>query len=253
MPCEKYSTRLNDWAMDAALGALSAEREAEFRTHIEECASCREAFEHARAVSAAIDRGVESIVAAAPSAHFDSHLRARLAAERRPSRTVQLWPAWAPAAAVLAAAALLLFATVLRSTHRTSPRDATPTVASRPQPSATPPSAVAVNSASQSSPLQSTPARSSPARSPRHADAARASVQPPARPAEPEVLVEPGQFAAIEAYAEVLKSGRIDGKKMLAAQQQLENPLEIKPLEFAPLQKPIADPADAPAIDSSRP
>ena len=66
--------------------------------------------------------------------------------------------------------------------------------------------------------------------------------------AEPEVLVEPGQLEGAMQLADALRSGRIDGAKLIAAERQLYAPLEIKPLEIVPLSppEPVA-PEDTPS------
>jgi hypothetical protein len=259
MPCEKYSGRMKALIADAALGALSPQREADLRAHIADCASCRGAFDAAQAVYSAIDRGLASLVATAPSPQFELRLRARLAAEATPSRARQFWPAWAPVAAgALAVAALLFVALLLNSPRHVAP-NATPHIANRLQPNpATPPAlgsptvALAMNP-----PRQLTPAPHSP-REHAGSPVRRVARRAPTHPTEPEVLVEPGQFAAIRAYANAINSGIIDSNQVLAAQQQLRMPLDIAPLdiesaEIAPLKKPDSDDATPRSGDSNRP
>jgi hypothetical protein len=259
MPCEKYSGRMRALIADAALGALSPEREVELRAHIADCASCRGAFVEARAVSKAIDSGVASLVATAPSPQFESRLRARLAAEATPSRARQFWPAWAPVAAgALAVAALLFVALLLNSPRHVAP-NATPHIANRLQPNpATPPAlgsptvALAMNP-----PRQLTPAPPSP-REHARGSALRFARRAPTHPAEPEILVEPGQFAAIVQYSEALASGAIKSDQVIAAEQALEKPLEIKPLDIKPVEIAPLESADSEAgpkrsTDSGRP
>ncbi|HKS80495.1 MAG TPA: zf-HC2 domain-containing protein [Candidatus Acidoferrales bacterium] len=256
MPCEKYSAGLKNWMADAALGALSPEREADLRAHIEECAACREAFDEARATFSAIDRGIESLVNGAPSAQFEVRLRARLAAEPAPRRFWQLWPAWVPATAGAFAVAGLLLVALLWHSPRPASRNTTPPVANRVQPNhATPPApepALALNP----------PASLTPVPPPRHehagSPARRVAQRAPAHPAEPEVLVEPGQFAAIVQYSEALASGAIKGDQVIAAGRAMEKPLEIKLLEIKPAAIAPLDDSDAktstlPSENSNRP
>lgn len=236
MPCEKYSARMKDYLADAGLGTLPPDREAEAVAHFANCAACRDAFHQAQALYAAVDRGVGDLVSSEPSAQFQSRLRARLAAEPAPSRARQFWPAWAPVAAgALAVAAVVFFALRTHSPRPTNP-SASPTIANRIRPGTAP--EVAVISPSQLAPAE-----------PSH----RAHSNRAARPAEPEVLVEPGQLVAIEAYVEATRSGRVNGKEILAEQQQMESPLEIKPLEFAPLEKLDSDAPSGTSDDSGRP
>jgi len=52
---------------------------------------------------------------------------------------------------------------------------------------------------------------------------------------QPEILVLPGQLGAILQFASAVRSGKIDGQQLLAAQEESEKPLEIVPIEIAPL------------------
>jgi hypothetical protein len=52
---------------------------------------------------------------------------------------------------------------------------------------------------------------------------------------QPEILVLPGQLVAILQFASAVRSGKIDGQQLLAAQEESEKPLEIVPIEIAPL------------------
>lgn len=253
MPCEKYSGRMKALIADAALGALSPEREADLRAHIGDCASCRGAFDEAQAVYSAIDRGVASLAATAPSPQFELRLRARLAAEATPSRARQFWTAWAPAAGALAVAALLFVALLLNSPRHVAP-NATPRVANRVQPSTTTPpaSGSATVALAMNPPRRLTPAPHSPrehAGSPIRRVARRA----PTHHTEPEVLVEPGQFAAIVQYSEALASGAIKSDQVIAAEQDMEKPLKIKPLELAPLEKLDSNVPSGASANSGRP
>lgn len=59
-----------------------------------------------------------------------------------------------------------------------------------------------------------------------------------AAPEIPEVIVEPGQMAAVMQFAQALKNGQIDGAKLLADLKAADQPLKIKPLVIAPLETP---------------
>jgi len=230
-PCEKYT----DWIADAATGGLAPGREPELLAHAAECDACREAYEHARQIAASVDRAVESLVSGEPSAHFDTRLRARIAAERIAARPN--WAAWAPIAAGVFALAALLLILVLR-TQRTN----TPSIANngRSDP-------LSSQSPNQPSPgagqIRSAPTAARPLTVAKH----------PKSPAQPEVLVPPGQLAAIVQFAAAVRSGRIDGGELLAAQEQTNAPLEIKPLEIIPLVQPQPDVAPDATADSGRP
>jgi len=65
--------------------------------------------------------------------------------------------------------------------------------------------------------------------------------------------VPPGQFEAVMQFADAIRSGRIDGKQLLAAEQETDKPLKIKPLEIAPLVEPSSDISPKQPADSGRP
>lgn len=238
MACEKYSS----WMTDAALGKLVPGREPEFLAHVAECDACRAACQYAREVAAFVDRGVESLVSAEPSTGFNARLRARIAAEHVPARFN--WLAWTPIAAGALALVVLLAVLLSRAPHLTD----SPSVASNSQP----PSALSHPSnplppgvSVQDHPLVA------PVASRVHSIAKRAKPQP--QPEVPEIIVPPGQLAAIVQFADAVRAGHIDGEKLLAAQQQGAEPLEIEPLEIVPLAPPQPDVAPDGTEDSGRP
>ena len=223
---EERASKMKHWTQDAlmsaALGELVPARDAELCTHIAECVVCRGALRSARAACAAVSAGLELLVAGAPTSQFEARLRARLAAEPEPSRALFAWMHWAPVAVgAVTVAAVLLFALRVHSPLRPSP-NATALVADHIQPG--PALQIATSPPSQQS-------RRSPSR---RAHASHAASSADARSSEPEVLVEPGQFAAIAQYSAALASGTIHGDQVIASQQELEKPLEIKFLEIKP-------------------
>lgn len=228
--CDKY----RDWLTDAALGSLAPGREPELLAHAAECDACREAYDQVREASAfadAIDRGVASLVSGEPSPHFNSRLRARIAGEASASRIA--WRAWAPIAGMAAAVAVVLAVFVLRLHEMVPAAPAVPAMTvNRPAPASSPTSSRALS-----------PDEAADSRVPNHALAAanQPSRTPRASSSEPEVLVDPGELAAVIHFADAIRAGRIDGAKLVADEQQLEAPLEIKPLEIAPLSPPQPD------------
>ena len=248
---------MKDWIGEAALGELAPARERELLAHAQECGECREAYQDARALRAFVDRCVASLVSGPPSPQFEARLRTRLAAEPAPRRSWQLWPAWVHATAgAFAVAALLLVALLWHSPRPANPNTTAP-VANRvqPSPATAPPAPEPALALNPRAPL----AQSS---SSRHEHASnqvrRIAQRAPARAAAPEVLVEPGQFAAIEAYAEATRTGRVDGKEILADQEKMRRPLEIKPIEIkavdiAPLESADSDAGPKPFAGSRRP
>lgn len=249
--CEEYG----DWMIDAALGALAPERECAFAAHIAQCEPCRKAYEQARQFAVAIDRGVESLVAGEPSPQFAARLRMRIADEQPTSRFA--WLTWKPAAALALASILAVAGIVWIARHHNSTRNAIPfaraiaavrTAPSQVSSAATPHSGTQVNSQTRSSLSARAPAEpgrtgSPPAVQPRRVAVARLVLRRHAdpranSPAEPEVIVPPGQVEAVMQLAAAIRSGRIDGKELLTAQKQMEQPLKIESIDIPPVAKP---------------
>jgi hypothetical protein len=224
MSCEKYS----GWLTDAALGELKAEREPELLAHAMECAACRDALGHARAVHEFVDRGVAALVAGEPSPYFATNLRRRIAQESEPLRFP--WRAWAPAiAGVLALAVALVVMVARRPVHDGS----NPSVASAVSPVSAP-SEVATASPASPQHAQRTEGKHGPERT----GQAR-----PLATALPEIMVPKGQLSAAAQLSAAIVTGRVDGSQLLAVRHEYEKPLEVKPIEIAPLEIPTLDDA----------
>jgi len=225
MTCGEHSGGISDWATDAALGQLHPAQEAKLLAHAGECDACREAYRHAREVAAAVDRGVESLVAGEPSPYFATRLRSRIAAEPVPLRNYGL--AWTPVVAgVLALAALV--ALLLRTPQRTVPRQTTSAGAS--------PARLAGATVSPMMRHSETQPRE------RHSRVLAAAIQSQ----EPEVLVPRGQLAAALRWHDAIASGGIDGSRLATSQRAIAGLLEVRDIDAAPLEKPapIADSVD---------
>ena len=230
--CKKFA----EWLTDAAVGMVAADDERELLAHVRECASCREAYQHARELANFVDRGLESLVAGEPSAQFGSRLRARIAKERSAARTN--WFTWRPAAAALALAALIAAVVLLRTPQRRMPQvipvRTAPDVARSSKLPASEPLTKTQISHAQAEPAARVGLRRQFAAS--RVPALRGFVQ-----REPEVLVPPGQLQLLVQFASDIRSGRIDGKQLIAADAQVRKPLNIAPLAIAPLRKPDVD------------
>jgi anti-sigma factor RsiW len=239
MPCEKYS----GWMTDAALGELRAEREPELLAHAMECEACREELAHAKKVREFVERGVEELVVGEPSAQFDTRLRRRIAQE---SRALGFdWAAWVPLAAGAVALAVFLILVIGRTPHRGA---VGPGVASDAS------TAKTISPSVPSSVAPAEPVKN--ALSAREAGGERATERatergphsPSANAGLPKIIVPPGQLFAAARLSEAIRSGRVDGRQLLAAQQDDEKPLEVKPIEIAPLESLASqDDAEKPA------
>jgi anti-sigma factor RsiW len=224
MSCEKYSGRLTD----AALGELRAEHETELLAHALECEACREALGHARAVRDFVDRGVESLVAGEPSPRLAAQLRRRIAQECESPRFS--WMAWGPVmAGALALATVLVIMFARRPMHTTSD----PSVASAVSPLSALPAASATSG----------PRSQDAARTPGQRHLEQSALVRTAATALPEIIVPKGQLIAAMRLSVAIDSGQVDGKQLLAAGEQYRTPLEVKPIEIAPLETPALDAA----------
>jgi anti-sigma factor RsiW len=209
MACEKHS----DWIAEAALGELNPKRDAELNSHLSECAACSGEFDAAKAARVLMDRGVEALVAGTPSPQFAARFRSRIARSPAPSRSIVA--SLTPAAAGTLAIAALLSVWLLRTAPARNGRPASiASVASLPGVVAAPDAPPAVSLT------------------------ARPRLQPSrfARSTEPEVLVPPGQLALVVELAEGVYADRVNGREFIALQQEIEKPLEIRPLETLTLQ-----------------
>jgi hypothetical protein len=218
MACERHESDLRE----AALGEpLSVELE----SHLEGCPSCRADLREERALLGAIDQGLAGDLGIEPSPGFAA--RVRRAAEKDRARS---WLPLAASVAALAAGAGLLIRGVGRDLPvREPPPFVTPstTRAARPAPPET-------------TALPLTPR----------------AVPPPARTSgagpmygEPQVLVPPGQAAALEQFQEVLRRRLVPVTSLLALSEPGSESLEpaeldIPPLEVKPLPAPELPPGD---------
>ena len=260
MACEKYSS----WMIEAALDALSPQRQAEFSVHIAECRRCREEFQRLRAVSGAVDRGIEALVASEPSPHFEAKLRARLAAEPTPQLAWRF--GWAPVGALAAALIAAVAFWAIRNVQTPSNLSHASFVNSvaNVDTSKTRPAVIdtdAQHSArSDGGEVVSEPASAYPKE--RTSKRERLSTAPPAEQArffpargqQPEVLIPPGQFAMIERFAEAAREGRIDSGQIAklgddhdaAPPEITAAPLEVNDVEISPLKiQALSSPSDS--------
>jgi hypothetical protein len=220
MACEKYA----GWMTEAALGELHPGREAELLLHAGDCDACREAYNQAKAVARAVDRSVESLVAGEPSEQCAGRLRARISDEPGPVRWI-----WA-GGTVLApksrrlfavAAGTLALATLLLSVLARLPEHNNPA-----------PTVALSSGASPETLLPQAPPQPRSMNPPQLRAVSQVRPFVLARSSEPEVLVRPGQLEATMQFAEAIRTGRVNGAQVLAAEQVLDKLLETEPSEL---------------------
>jgi hypothetical protein len=218
MACEKYS----DSMIDVAAGNINPRRERELLLHAGECEACREAYQHAREVTAALDRSVETLVAGEPSAYFATRLRARIAKERVCRST-----SWNDRALAATGALVALILVLILVSHLPLHTDSVPPVATNlPTP--------ARKGSDQVPSLIPLEAVSNPQLRP---------VSHRTEPLSAEVLVPRGQLIAALQLGDAVNIGTVNGEQLVAAQSEITEQIEVKPLEIVPLESWDANPA----------
>jgi hypothetical protein len=215
MSCERFKTRLVDFALGA--------EDVELRAHLDACAPCRAELEAQRALLASIDRGLASLVSEEPSGDFAAHVRHRIA--ENASAPHPWFAGWMPVTA--AALALVVLVGVLaigrpprppQSAGVTPPAPVAPTEKAR---AAAPPNAVR------------TAAPPSVARGPRPPHEGQMAAN-----REPEVLVPRGEMAAVMRLYDASWNGQADGASLMAAAiptSESLKPLTTPELKISPL------------------
>lgn len=230
MGCKQYEDQL----MDAALGGLPPEREAELPAHLRECVACRAEFERQQHLVAAMDRGLEQMAAVEPSPEMLARIRVKIAEEPAPSRgwLTGWWPA---AAGAMAAAVLVVYLLIPKQTAQ-PPDVSAPTVASSPQPKP-------VESVAKAVPPDVV-------KPPRHRVRYAPVEVAAARPSLPEVLVPRDQERAVAWLYQAMQRQPQRITAVLAQEarykEEQAKPLElarlsIPPLEISPLETESPD------------
>jgi hypothetical protein len=228
MDCLNYKNQLADAALASlAPGEGARQNDGSLRAHLDACADCAAEFARTRLLLSAIDRGVAASVAAEPSPEMMARFRRRVAEEP----ALHSWiGSWIPVAAAALAVAIAAF---LWLGIRTGPRRALP--------------AASHETAANSSPAQ-TPGRA-------QENGASATLAPPvsshaaaSRALKPggklDVLVPPGQMAAVLELQAALKNGSVDPSSVAPDQEDPGAPLDIARLKIVPLEFPALDAAE---------
>lgn len=243
--------RVRGWMANAISGLLSDSRRSEFEKHIGDCAACRAEFQRVENLLGRIDQSLRTELAVDPSPKLILSVRERIAAETQSEQWSAGWlkrNSWLSAAGVCAALAVLSFVLLAHRANRPvgnfAPHPQIANSAQAPVPIAPSRSASAENLA----PRAATRARSSKPRLAvvRH----ELSRNPRGHRSEPEVIVQPGQMQAILQFVAETRSGRINGAEVENDIKAAEKPLEIKPLNIAPLETTQGDTNEDPAAKS---
>lgn len=229
MSCERY----RDWMTDAAADELPENGRMELENHARECAVCHQELQRVRTLLAAINFGVTAQTAAEPSPRFVEQVRQRI---RDEASVAPWWNArWVPA--VACAAALIVAASVWTLWPRTGARHELTASSAFPSPVQAVRPAVVEATAKPKIMRERRGSMVALARPVRKTNPRRTERRQ-AAPEFPEVIVEPGQMAAVMQFAQALNSGQIDGAKLLADLKAPDRPLEVQPLKIKPLETP---------------
>jgi hypothetical protein len=217
MSCERFKTRLTDFALGAA--------DAELHAHLAGCASCRAELDAQRSLLASINRGLASLVAGNPAGNFAAHVRRRIT--EKEGAPLPWLAGWMPVTAAGLALIVLVTFWMLRREHAPPERA-----------KETPP---AQNSRPPREPQLAQKAPAVPA--PSNAGGPH-KIRPPREPQsaanrEPEVLVPRGEMAAVILLYNANWNGKADGASLVAEARSLSD--SLKPMAIAELKIPALE------------
>ena len=211
MDCRRIQAALSE-------AAARGEPEAKLARHLETCVSCGAELQRLRTVVLQLERQLEAELAVEVPAELAARVRQRLA-EVPPSHGVSF--VWAGAAGLVLALVVAFALVVARSELPIRAPEATSAKVERP------PAPVPRTAERETSVMVST--RSTVATEPTPA--------PPAPTTQPDVLVPPGQEAAILVFHQRSRDGRLILSVKRSAKPLTDSPrLHISPLESTPLE-----------------
>jgi hypothetical protein len=213
MSCADFKERLLDLALDAERG------DAALAEHLETCAACCAELEAQRRVVAAMDRALAEDVSDEPSPAFVAQVRRRI---EESSASRAWWPAWVPAAVGIALVALFIAWTLLRTPAGV---EREPEIARNSPPvKVEPPLKLESQQAIEKTVWPPRP------------KGAGSQVAIAASAREPEILIPPGQMAAVWQLYDAVWSGRAKFSGGPANAEEALKPLQLAKLELPPLE-----------------
>ena len=200
-----------------ALGQSPPLLQSELATHIANCAACRRAHERAQRAADLIDRGMELLVAGEPSPQFAARLYERMAVE---PLARNFWARRFPIAASVLLGVSLAAVVVITYVNRRSYRKPEPIVTSL--------------SSRAASELNAAPRFVGVTREPhprKPGSDAHVSIA-----AHSEVLVAPGQMAALDRFDKAIQRYQSAGAHAIALHDDADQSTKVERLDVQPLE-----------------
>jgi hypothetical protein len=232
MRCEQYEQTLT---VGAAGGPITQDLEA----HLEGCGLCRDRLAEKRALRESVDQVLRAGLEVEPSPALRHRVITRVAQTERERRRIV--PGLA--AAVLAAGlAIVLLAGAWARRPSTTPLESSAAAISPGLPAAD-----AVPNETPETLLVPSPPKPLVAVPPAARSGSRPAVAPESLVREPEVMVPPGQEAALRRFVAVLREGSAPPPLLLLTGVSLDDPIAPVPLIEIPVlkAKPLADSVDS--------
>jgi hypothetical protein len=229
MACERYRDALSDLAAGAAAPAF-------LEAHLAECGACRAELAALRRALGLVDDELAGLSVAEPSPELAARVRSAVAASEVSSgrRLGWLLPGLAAAAALVVAAVLAVGrapSPELEQAAHVTPSGAS-AEASVPEPEPEPRAAMAAAPVSRESAEEHTPVE-----------------RPRAAPAEPEVLVPPGEAEALLRLVALVHREKLTPPVLSNVGEPVADLAELAPIEIEPLEIVALDTAEASGTD----
>jgi hypothetical protein len=221
MTCKRF----DDWIKDAVHNSLNPRREVKLKAHMSICADCQQLFAQEQRLVGAIDRALAECFDREPSADFAGRVRICLSKEHEvgQSRAQSVSGMWLPAGALGISLLVLFLLTFWSFNWPTSFRRSTPAANSTFDKGLKPGNHVPIIAP------QSHGSRA--LRAIAHANTFNITV-PERRPPDTQVLVHPGQWAAIVRLSLAAQSGPLLRGSSVVETAKRQEPVEIKPVEI---------------------
>jgi hypothetical protein len=237
MTCQRF----HNWIKDAAVDSLDPGRKAKLTAHLTNCASCQEFFGEEQWLIGAIDRGLRERLNREPAPDVVARVRIRLAEEGDQSRSRVRWGfgAWVPAYAVGVPVLVLLIIAIWSLNRPATPWQ----VAFVTTPTAHVHGTTSEEQTKETFIRLSGPIRGRGSRRLSAATQGNEFEKTAGERLSPDmqVLVQPGQWAAIAQLSQTMRAGGTFRSSPLGEIAEQEQPIELGPFAIKAIEiRPIA-------------